>query len=107
MLVGTEGDLIPYICYDIKILTTALTPSFYTSFQTELSDLILKLHNKNLTFKQIAERLNKRGLKSPRNKTLGANHVFSIMKKRLKRDERLNSEPIITIENFSIRYIAV
>ena len=80
---GSEGDLIPYICYDIKILTTALTPSSYTTFQTQLSDLILKLRNKNMTFKQIAERLNKQGLKSPHNKTLGANHVYSIMKKRL------------------------
>lgn len=107
MLYSNDGDLIPYICYDIKIFTTALTPSSYTAFQTQLSDLILKLRNKNRTFKQISDELKRRGLKSPRGKTIEATHVFSICKKRLKRDERLNSEPIITIENFSIRYIAV
>ncbi len=66
MLVGSEDYLIQYFCYEIRIFTTTLTPSFYSNFQTELSDLILKSHHINLTFNQIAERLNKRGLKTPR-----------------------------------------
>jgi hypothetical protein len=98
LLVGTEDYLITYFCYEIKILTTTLTPSFYSDFQMQLSDLILKYHNLNLTFKQIAERLNKKGLKTPRGKIIKANHCFSIMKKRLKRDERINEEPINILE---------
>jgi len=105
--VGISDYLIPYFCYEINIQTSTLTPSFYTPFQTELSDLILKYHNRNLTFKQIAERLNKKGLKTLRGKTFEANHVFGLMKKRLKRDERINEEPTITVENLSIRYIKV
>ena len=88
MLVGSEDYLILYFCYEIRILTTTLTPSFHSDFQTELFDLILKLHHINLTFKQIAERLNKRGLKTPRGKIFEANYVFSIMKKDLSEMKR-------------------
>jgi hypothetical protein len=67
--------------------------------------LILKLRNKNLTYKEIAEELKRLGLKNPTGKTMEANHVFSICKKRIRRDLRLTTPPVVVVENLSIRYI--
>jgi hypothetical protein len=53
-----HSDLIPYICYDLTIITSTLTPSFYSTFQTQLLEKILKYRKQNVTFKEIADKLN-------------------------------------------------
>lgn len=82
----------PYLCYDVRVLSNSLLPSSYSDYQTNLSDEIIRLRNKNLTFKNIAEQLNERGYVTPRNKRIEANHVFSIIKKRRIRDLRLSAD---------------
>ena len=107
MLYSNDDEVMPYICYDVKILTGALTPYIYSDYQTELYGKVKKLRDKNLTFKEIANKLNEHGQISTRGKILKANHVFSILKKWKIRDSRINQPAIITIENFSIRYIVI
>ena len=44
---------------------------------------------------------------SPRDHVMQAKHVFSVWKKRLIRDERLNTPPKVKVGNIRIHYVAV
>ena len=54
------------------------------------------------TFTAIASRLKDEGFTSPRGKTLSAEGVFSIYKKRKIRDERLNAPPELVISQIEL-----
>jgi len=43
-----------------------------------------------MTFNQIADWLNEKGYKTPRKHIFKGTHAFSILKKRLLREERIN-----------------
>ena len=75
----------------------------YSPYQTELSDKVIRLRDSvGLTYKAIAEVLIPEGYKSPRGFDLGAESVFSIYKKRKRRDARLFSAPAIRISDVEI-----
>ena len=75
----------------------------YSSYQTELSDKVILLRDiEKLTYKAISEVLAIEGYKSPRGFDLGPESVFSIYKKRKRRDARLLSAPAITIRAVEI-----
>ena len=78
----------------------------YSPFQIELSDKIIRLRDTlGLTYKAIAEVLISEGYRSPRGFDLGPESVFSIYKKRKRRDIRLFTPPAIKIYDVSIEYL--
>ena len=78
----------------------------YSAYQTELSDRIINLRDsEGLTYKAIAEVLIAEGYRSPRGFDLGPESVFSIYKKRKRRDERLLSAPAISICAVEIEHL--
>jgi hypothetical protein len=75
----------------------------YTAYQTELSDRIIRLREvEGLTYRAIADLLIEKGYRSPRGFNLGPESVFSIYKKRKKRDARLNDVRAMKIGNLEV-----
>lgn len=75
----------------------------YSDYQKTLSDLVIQLRDDfGLTFKGVAEELIKNGYKSPRGFELGPESVFSIYKKRKKRDSRLQTRSLSKIVDLKI-----
>lgn len=78
----------------------------YSPLQFELSDKIIRLRDaEGLAYKAIAEVLIAEGYRSPRGFDLGQESVFSIYKKRKRRDVRLLSAPAIRIFAVEIEYL--
>ena len=78
----------------------------YSDYQKTLSDLVIQLRDGfGLTFKGVAEELIKNGYRSPRGFDLGPESVFSIYKKRKKRDTRLQSRSLPQIVDLKIERI--
>ena len=78
----------------------------YSDYQKTLSDLVIQLRDEfGLTFKGVAEELIKNGYRSPRGFELGPESVFSIYKKRKKRDTRLQSRSLPQIVDLKIERI--
>jgi hypothetical protein len=75
----------------------------YSAYQTELSNRIIHLRDsERLTYGSIADLLIREGYRSPRGFDLGPESVFSIYKKRKKRDTRLNGVPEMEIVNVEV-----
>jgi len=75
----------------------------YSAYQTELSNRIIHLRDsERLTYGSIADLLIREGYRSPRGFELGPESVFSIYKKRKKRDTRLNGVPEVEILNVEV-----
>ena len=78
----------------------------YSPYQIELSDKVIRLRDaEGLTYKAIAEVLIAEGYRSPRGFDLGPESVFSIYKKRKRRDVRLLSAPAIRISAVEIEHL--
>lgn len=85
------------------IRTKGLMIGFYSAYQTELSNRIIQLRDSDeLTYRAIANLLIEDGYKSPRGFDLGPESVFSIYKKRKKRDARLNGIPEVKIVDLEV-----
>ena len=65
----------------------------YSDYQQFLHDTIKELHDGGMGYRKIAEWLRERGYKTVRGKRFYNTHVFSILKKKRLRDERLSSIP--------------
>jgi len=73
----------------------------YSSYQQYLFDRIKGYKEQNVSgfgWKQIGDILNSKGYKTPTGKVFKSNHVHSIYKKGMIREERLNSEIIVEKE---------
>ena len=78
----------------------------YSPYQIELSDKVIRLRDsEGLTYKAIAEVLIAEGHRSPRGFDLGPESVFSIYKKRKRRDIRLFTAPAIKISGVEIEHL--
>ena len=78
----------------------------YSPLQFELSNKIIRLRDvEGLTYKAIAEVLIAEGYRSPRGFDLGPESVFSIYKKRKRRDIRLFTAPAIRISAVEIEHL--
>ena len=88
------------------VLTTRnLIVAPYSDYQTELHDIIQNLHDEGLGYKRIAHWLNENGYQTLRGKKFYNNHVYSILKKKRLRDERLNREVEVEYRNFSLEFM--
>ena len=68
--------------------TPLLQQSSYSDYQYFLYETISELRDKQMTFNQIADELNRKGYISARGKVFKGNHVHSIVKKKRMRDEK-------------------
>ena len=90
----TGSDVDYYLCFTATLTSSRLSnPAPYSDYQSELHDLIQRLHDKGMGYRKIAYWLNDNGYKTPRGKKFFNTHVFSILKKKRLREERLNSLP--------------
>ena len=88
------------------VLTTRnLIVSPYSEYQSELHDIIQNLHDEGLGYRRIAQWLNENGYQTLRGKKFYNNHVYSILKKKRLRDERLNQEVKVEYRNFSLEFM--
>jgi len=81
-------------------------PTKYTQYQQYLFDIIKGYREQSVskwTWKKIVDILNSKNLKTPMGKTFKSNHVHSIYKKGIIREERLNSKYEIVDRKLEIR----
>ena len=97
-----------YLCFTGTLRSSRLSlPSVYSEYQQFLHDTTVEFREKGWTFKQIAKWFNENGFKTVHGKKFFGTHVFSILKKKRQRDERLNSLPKDSLEigPLSIQYV--
>ena len=78
--------------FSISYRSPALTGNRYTSYQFFLYQTITEQREKEKTYDQIAEWLNKKGYLSVRGKKFRGAHVHSIVKKKRLKDEKFEKE---------------
>jgi len=82
--------------------------SNYSEYQEFLYNKIKGLKEDFLTpigYRKISQILNEEGLKTPRGSEFKNNHVYSIYKKGKIREERVNREDIVEIQEYKIERI--
>ena len=91
------------LCFTVslKIISPLFPPSPY---QDILHDKIKELHDSGMGYRRIAYWLNDNGYTTPRGHEFKNTHVFSILKKRRLRVERLTQKPSYEYDGFEIRY---
>ena len=77
----------------------------YSDYQTELHDIIQNLQDEGLGYRKIAVWLNENGYKTSTGKRFYGNLVFSILKRKRQRDERLTREVEVEYRNFDLEFI--
>ena len=90
------------VTFSISIRTTHLWSSSYSDYQQYLFDRIRGFKEHFLTpigYRKISQIFNKEGLKTPRGNVFKNNHVHSIYKKGLIREERINREDVVIVTN--------
>ena len=85
-----NSDLL--FCFDITCRIPCLQVPVYSEYQHFLCKTISELREKGLTFNQIADHLNKKGILSVRGKKFRGAHVHSIIKKKRIKDAKLEKE---------------
>ena len=86
--------------FSLSIITTNLWESNYSEYQEYLFNRISKYKECFLTpigYRKISQIFNDEGLKTPRGSTFKNNHVHSIYKKGLIREERMNRKDIVKV----------
>ena len=93
------------LCFDIDLSSQNLCTPNYSHYQHFLFKTITELRNKEMNDVQIANWLNDNGHKTPRGNTFKNNHVHSIVKKRKRRLEIIDTAPTISISNMNVKII--
>ena len=100
MCVGYPYSVKLVLSFSISIITTHLWESNYTEYQQYLFNRICKYKEDILTrigYRKISQIFNDEGLKTPRGNVFKNNHVHSIYKKGLIREERINREDEVDV----------
>ena len=82
-----RGD---YLCFDVEVTSNQLWHTHYSPYLSFLHNKIKQLKAEGLGYRKIAKRLNEENIKTSRGNTLYPSSVYSILKKKKIRDERLN-----------------
>ena len=91
--------------FSITYRSPALFGNHYSAYQLLLYETITEQRDKEKTFDQIAEWLNKKGYLSFRGKRFKGNHIHSILRKRLAKEELLNRDYSPLWSDFSMEVI--
>jgi len=97
-------DLRPFAVFDLTIQTNKLALAPYSAYQNKLHGLISEMRNSGYSYNAIANYLNKNNLKTPRGKIFRNAHAHSIIKKKTIRDNRLNMEDDVQLNDFDVIY---
>ena len=81
-----------FFCFTVTQRTQHLNVRLYSEYQLFLYQTITEQREKEKTYDQIAEWLNKKGYLSVRGKKFKGNHVHSIVKKKRLKDEKLERQ---------------
>ena len=81
-----------FFCFTITYRTPPLQLPLYSEYQHFLYKTISELREKGMTFNQVADHLNKKGILSVRGKKFKSAHVHSTIKKKRIKDEKLEKE---------------
>lgn len=85
--------------------TQGLFSTAFTPYQTELSDKVIALRDKSrLPYWQVAAVLTEQGYRGARGAALDAKGVFSVYKKRKRRDARLTKPLTPSIPYIEVTY---
>ena len=96
-----RGD---YLCFDVEVTSNQLWHTHYSPYQSFLHNKIKQLKAEGLGYRKIAKRLNEENIKTSRGNTFYPSSVYSILKKKKIRDERLNKEFEKKISEFWFEY---
>ena len=91
-----------YLCFTVTLRTSHLWYSHYSDYQESLHHLIKTMHDSGIGYRRIAYWLNEHGYTTLRGHEFKNTHVFSILKKKLIRDTRLNKRYKFEIDNLRI-----
>ena len=81
-----------FFCFTVTQRTQHLNVRLYSEYQLFLYQTITEQREKEKTYDQIAEWLNKKGYLSVRGKKFRGAHVHSIVKKKRLKDEKFKKE---------------
>jgi len=96
-----RGD---YLCFDVEVTSNQLWHTHYSPYQSFLHNKIKQLKAEGLGYRKIAKRLNEENIKTSRGNAFYPSSVYSILKKKKIRDERLNKEFEKKISEFWFEY---
>ena len=96
-----RGD---YLCFDVEVTSNQLWHTHYSPYQSFLHNKIKQLKAEGLGYRKIAKRLNEENIETSRGNTFYPSSVYSILKKKKIRDERLNKEFDKKISEFWFEY---
>ena len=97
-----DSDL--FFLFDLTTASTSLNNQNYSEYQYFLYNTISELFHKGMNYKEIADWLNERDIKTARGKRFRNAHTHSILKKKRISDEKFQQEFVSTIENCSLEY---
>jgi len=84
-----RGD---YLCFDVEVTSNQLWHTHYSPHQSFLHNKIKQLKAEGLGYRKIAKKLNEENIKTSRGNIFFPSSVYSILKKKKIRDERLNKK---------------
>ena len=99
----SSGDV--FFCFSITYRRPPFNVPQYSEYQFFLYQTITEQRETGNTFDQIAEWLNKKGYLSVRGKRFKGNHIHSILRKRLAKEELLNRDYSPLWSDFSMEVI--
>ena len=79
--------------------------SLYSEYQYFLYETISELRDKEMTFEQIAQHLNKKKIETVRGKKFKGTHVHSILKKRRNKEKELKRKYPQEWSEFSLEVV--
>ena len=77
----------------------------YSEYQQFLAATIQDLRDEGLGYRKIAYWLRDKGYKTPRGKRFYGNHVYSILKRKREKDQRLKPKVERSYRNFHLWFI--
>jgi len=86
------------------VTSNQLWHTHYSSYQSFLHNKIKQLKAEGLGYRKIAKRLNEENIKTSRGNAFYPSSVYSVLKKKKIRDERLNQEFDKKISEFWFEY---
>lgn len=93
-----------FLCFDVEVTSNQLWHTHYSPYQSFLYNKIKQLKAEGLGYRKIAKRLNEENIKTSRGNAFYPSSVYSILKKKKIRDERLNKVFDKKISKFWFEY---
>ena len=102
---GKSSDVDACLCFHLKVRASHLQTPPYSEYQQFLYDTIVRLFNEAYNYKQIADWMDENGYQTPTGKNLETLTLYSIVRKKKKRDVKINKIYEPTVSNFLLKFI--